>query len=160
MIQFDAHDRNPAASPDGDNVIAQTARRLFHHHEEQWTAEDESRLCATDDTKLAGIKRTIDRMNLERSHFIDVIDAWVGDHVPQEPAAALHTETLGSVVDRICIARVRADKLSGLAGQAARAVAARRQLGELADAYDQLVAEVIAGARRLPAWRTMKSYGE
>jgi len=44
------------------------------------------------------------------------------------------------------------------AGDRDRARLALRQLVELAAAHDDLIRDVAAGHRRLPAWRSLKSY--
>ncbi|ADD41034.1 conserved hypothetical protein [Stackebrandtia nassauensis DSM 44728] len=139
--------------------VVSVARRLRAHHDEQWQAEDLSRDAADDDAVVAKVKRRIDGMNVERSRMFDELDAWLSGELVQNPDAAPHTETIGSVVDRICIAWVRADRLSRKPNAEAMAVAARRQLTELAAAYDQLVSEVLTGRRRVPDWRALKSYG-
>ena len=142
-----------------DGILPKVAFQLRCHHDEQWQAEDLSRKAADDDRVLADIKRRIDRMNVIRSGLVDELDAWLSQYLSQNPAAPLHTETLGSVVDRLCIAWVRADRL-GRVGPGSRGRRAAEQLRELAHAYDLLVAEVIAGRRRVPEWQALKSYGE
>ncbi len=148
-------EKSPNPSP-----IVDVARRLARHHDAQWLAEDQARALAHDDGGLAAIKRQIDAMNMTRSEFIDEIDSWVADHVSQNPAASLHTETLGSVIDRLCIAVVRANRLREVAHIQSRGELARYQLAELAAAYDLLIREILDGSRRVPNWKTLKSYGE
>lgn len=65
----------------------------------------------------------------------------------------LHTETVGVVVDRLAAAQVCAMRM--LTGAAAAPTsphtrAAWVHLAELADAYDDLAMEVVAGRTRLP----------
>lgn len=140
--------------------IINIAQRLLRQHTAQWKAEDRSRAWADDDSMLAATKREIDRMNMARTQLVDSIDSWIAEHVRQDSAAVLHTETLGSVIDRICIASVRSAQLHRISTAKARARLADQQLRELASAYDQLVKEMLAGTRRVPAWKTLKSYGE
>ena len=135
------------------------ACELCRAHASQWEAEDESRDAAADSTRLAAVKRRIDAMNVARSDLIDEVDAWAARHLRQTEGAPLHTETLGSVIDRLCIAWVRVQKLHQRGSDLRRALAAR-QLRELGVAYDTLVAEVVAQRRRIPDWRLLKSYGE
>ncbi len=134
------------------------ACELCRAHRQQWEAEDDSRATTADGALLAEVKRRIDRMNITRSGLIEELDTWTSRHLEQVDGAPLHTETLGSVIDRLCIAWVRAQKLNGR-GSSARGALATRQLRELAFAYDTLVAELIAGCRRVPDWRLLKSYG-
>lgn len=134
------------------------ACELCRAHRLQWEAEDDSRATHADGALLAEVKRRIDRMNSTRSGLIEELDTWASGHLAQADGAPLHTETLGSVIDRLCIAWVRTQKLN-CRESSGRGVLAARQLRELAFAYDTLVAEVIAGCRRLPDWRLLKSYG-
>src|SRR5262249_27123607 len=80
---------------------------------------------------------------------------WIDEHVviTTREDAALHTETVGSVVDRLAIAWVRTRRFGELESPDNRvglAEAARRQFSELAGAYDDLVREVSAGGRDAP----------
>ena len=135
------------------------ASELCRAHGRQWEAEDEARAAAADERRLAAVKRQIDRMNATRSELIEQIDDSILRHLRQADEAPLHTETLGSVIDRLCIAWVRTQKLERQ-GSDARYEIATRQLRELGIAYDTLVAEVGAERRRVPDWRLLKSYGE
>jgi hypothetical protein len=148
------------AAHSSSGLVIDTARRLLRHHMAQWQAEDRSRAAADDDTVLAATKRQIDQMNMTRTQLVDSIDSWIAEHVRQDSTAALHTETLGSVIDRICIASVRSTQLKQIPTAESRARLADRQLRELTAAYDQLVKEMLEGTRRVPAWKTLKSYGE
>lgn len=152
------------AEPDASALMG-VARQLCRHHLGQWEAEDRARRSRGDATVLAGIKREIDDMNMRRSRLIDEIDDWVAEHVRQAEDAPLHTETLGSIVDRLAIAWVRRQKLRAKESGAARppgscgSELAARQLAELGQAYDVLLGEVESRQRRIPGWRLMKSYG-
>jgi Protein of unknown function (DUF4254) len=141
-------------------LITDIAQRLRRHHDAQWQAEDCSRKEAKNDKALAAIKRQIDEMNIVRTRLVDEIDSWATEHIQQDPTAVLHTETLGSVIDRICIASVRAEHLRRGQNAVSRAHLAEQQLQELLAAYDQLVRDLVAGRRRVPGWQTLKSYDE
>lgn len=134
------------------------AAELCRAHTLQWEAEDESREAAADAPRLGAVKRRIDRMNATRSELIEQLDTWVSRHLGQDERAPLHTETLGSVIDRLSIAWVRAQKLRAH-GSDARSELALRQLHELGLAYDTLLAELAAQRRRVPDWRLLKAYG-
>lgn len=126
--------------------------RLAEQHRRQWAAEDLSRSPGASDAAVAGTKRRIDQLNLLRAHCVDEIDAWCDTHLPESTVdAPLHTETVGSVVDRLAIAAVRASQL--------RTARAGAQLEELAHAYSTLISDITAGRRRVPSWRTLKAYG-
>ncbi len=156
---------SPDISDGEKNPFIRISSELCDHHRRQWEAEDQARQSRTDTETLAGIKREIDTMNMRRSGLIDELDEWVADHFPQDHEAPLHTETLGSVVDRLCIAWVRSQKLrlkesgSPALGTPGRGALAARQLAELGTAFDTLVREVASGRRQVPEWRLLKSYG-
>ncbi|WP_053733335.1 DUF4254 domain-containing protein [Nocardia sp. NRRL S-836] len=136
------------------------AHRLLRHHREQWHSEDEVRRCYGDDGVVAALKRKIDAMNAARVPLVEDVDDLVAGHVPP-PAdvTPMHTETLGSVVDRLTIAFIRAEVFRASRPGHARQLLAEQQLDELAHAYDDLVHELAAGTRRVPAWRVLKAYG-
>lgn len=146
------------------HVVVRTAQELAAHHHRQWAAEDDSR-AAADADGVARAKRLIDELNARRVGLIEQIDRWVAAETTVRPEASLHTETLGSVIDRLAIAWGRANNLNPTARvdrQLARD--ALRQLAELADAYDDLVRDLASGRRRPvrdqlndPLWATAAS---
>ncbi|WP_433574673.1 DUF4254 domain-containing protein [Nocardia brasiliensis] len=89
-----------------------------------------------------------------RGDLVHEIDMWVELHVPQHRLGpVLHTETLGTVIDHIAATQNRIQaELSGWHGpDGLRLHAAWHRLAELVDSYDDLVRDVVRGARRLPA---------
>ncbi|MFD4460686.1 DUF4254 domain-containing protein [Nocardia sp. NPDC058480] len=93
-------------------------------------------------------------IDCRRSELVLAIDDWVLRAIPQHRlGATLHTETVGSVIDRMAEASVRAHHaLMTLAAHDEMLHCAWHHLAELADAYDDLVRDVLAGRRRLPEW--------
>ncbi|MBB5912835.1 hypothetical protein BJY24_001702 [Nocardia transvalensis] len=89
-----------------------------------------------------------------RAELVMAIDDWISRTVPQHRlGATLHTETIGSVIDRLAEASVRAHHaLMTLDANDEILHGAWHHLAELADGYDDLVRDVLAGRRRLPAW--------
>ncbi|MBQ0928623.1 DUF4254 domain-containing protein [Saccharopolyspora endophytica] len=148
-------------APDSDNVselVLRAANDLADHHAQQWQAEDVSRAPGASAEAVAESKRLIDALNARRVALVERIDEWASPLVSRCEEASLHTETLGSVIDRLAIAWVRKENLVNNDGDRDRARLALRQLAELADAYDDLVRDVGAGQRRLPLWRPLKTY--
>lgn len=89
----------------------------------------------------------------ERGSLVHAIDVWTEQQVPQHhQGVALHTETLGSVIDRIADAQVHADAMLMTCTNAGdpRVHAAWFRLAELVDGYNDLAAQVVDGVRRLP----------
>lgn len=140
-------------------LVLANARELAARHQRQWDAEDRCRAVAASVTDVAVAKGVIDRLNAVRVALVEEIDLWVSAQVERRSDGALHTETLGSVIDRLAIAWVRAARLGEGMTRDRRAGVAERQMWELASAYDDLIDDVDAGRRRLPLWRPLKSYG-
>lgn len=89
-----------------------------------------------------------------RCELVMAIDDWMSRAVPQHRlGATVHTETIGSVIDRLAEAAVRAHHaLMTRNADDDELHSAWHRLAELADGYDDLLREVQAGRRRLPAW--------
>ena len=149
--------------PNGDvssQRLLAIAGDMAVHHRRQWAAEEISRADRASDIEVAASKRLIDALNGQRVALVEQIDAWIAEAAgAARPEVSLHTETLGSVVDRLAIAWVRSRYLSAMVERREQARVAMRQLSELAAAYDDLVRDVDAGRRRLPVWRPLKCYG-
>lgn len=137
--------------------LLRLAAHLARQHQRQWDAETISRDTTAADAAVASSKRMIDSLNTARVALVEQVDEYVASCSTAPDDAPLHTETVGSVIDRLAIAWVRANKLID-AGTKDRARQALHQLRELADAYDDLVRDVAGGARRVPAWRHLKQY--
>jgi hypothetical protein len=95
----------------------------------------------------AEITGEIDR---QRALLVHDIDRWVATNLPQAPVGArMHTETVGTVIDRLA----QFSALAYLALTSAPewvSVDAWHRLSELSIAYADLAAEVSAGLVRLP----------
>jgi hypothetical protein len=87
-------------------------------------------------------------MNIVRSRLVDEIDSWAADHIQRDPTAVLHTETLGSVIDRICIASVSAEHVRRGQNAVSRWNALVRATRRLLIVVAQLPAREAAGSRR------------
>lgn len=151
--------RQPTVEDAPGGQILDAANALARHHQEQWRAEDASRAPDAPADEVAWCKRRIDELNATRAVLVEQIDEWVTTRVRSRPDASLHTETYGSVIDRLAIAWVRSLHLASAGKGRDRARLALRQLAELADSYDDLIRDVATGQRRLPAWRPLKTYG-
>lgn len=149
----------PAATSRGHRgqFIIDSGHELAVQHQQQWSAEDASRADGVSAEMVASCKRLIDGLNARRVMLVEHIDDWVAREIRGRADASLHTETIGSVVDRLAIAWVRANSLRS-DGANDQARLALLQLTELAAAYDDLVRDVACGCRRLPYWRSLKAY--
>ena len=85
------------------NAVANQHRANF----ELWHIEDEARTPGATDGRLASVKRRIDRTNQQRNDLAEGLDAFLlerlsGSGLPN-PAAELHSESPGLMIDRLSI---------------------------------------------------------
>lgn len=153
----------PASLPTIRSLIVE----LYHTNTLLWDVEDLARTASSDE-QLATAKRTVDRLNLERSGLVEQIDGVIsGDSTKAmrstAASAPVHTETIGCVVDRLLILALRLDRTRvaslGDSSLSSRITHLEAQYGELGGALDALVEDVASGARRLPDGRRFKLYG-
>ncbi|WP_052173006.1 DUF4254 domain-containing protein [Nocardia sp. BMG111209] len=110
-----------------------------------------ARLSALHRDRLAADPVDLRGIDCARGTLVREIDHWVALEHRQRPAAYLHTESLGSVVDRMTRTHAWACQLLLSASGADLSVhSAWTVLAELTDAYQDLVTEVECGRRRLP----------
>jgi hypothetical protein len=153
-------------SKDSDR-IREAIRRLHGVNAELWAEEDKVRT-ATDARSVADAKRVIDRLNQLRNQLIDRIDEGFTHLTTRNlvrPSTPTHTETLGSVIDRLSVLTLREQRAVELAEStdhevaAARLPAIRAQRAELVGSIADLATDLETGARRLPDGRRFKLYG-
>jgi adenylylsulfate kinase-like enzyme len=141
-----------------------TVTRLHTVNGRLWNAEDRVRGALLSAAQVADCKREIDQLNAERNALAERADEVLGSLADAGRAdAPLHTETLASVVDRLSVLTLRIWHSERAAAQdelACRRVPALHcQREELCAALDALVADVVAGRRRLPVPARFKLYG-
>jgi len=143
----------------------------------QWHEEDRSREHGAGDEVLAAVKRSIDASNARRVRRVDELDDLIwsllggADEINAE--APLHSESPGSIIDRMtvlalkiyhlkeAIAEARKDDATDaetMARLAARHRTLADQLVDLCGCLDLLLAEVQIGRRRLKLYRQVKIY--
>lgn len=148
--------RELAAPDDADPVHRLAVINTF-----QWHQEDRSRDLGADDAVLADVKREIDASNRRRVQTIDALDTWYVTTLDagnlQDAAAPLHTESIGSIVDRLSILALKLHHVRE-AGMGARAAVLEEQSSDLAEGYDRLQADILAGRLRLKLYPQTKVY--
>jgi hypothetical protein len=180
-----------AATPAGD--WEEVRRRVPPRHEDwagmvehlqlinafQWHEEDRSRDRRADDATLAAVKRSIDASNRRRVRQVEELDALLHDRLTAagllNPAAPLHSESPGSIADRLTVLalkiyHVRA-AMTSAAGQGAGAAAdpqpaglhgklrsLTEQMVDLTGCLDRLLSDVYAGRERFKLYRQVKVY--
>ncbi|WP_067528787.1 DUF4254 domain-containing protein [Nocardia uniformis] len=128
--------------PPGDHPVLHYAGLLADLHERRLTAQP-------------GATFAIDH---HRARLVHDIDRWVATESPRaDRDARLHTETVGTVVDRLAqFSTLAYLTLSSCPDEAVHDAATR--LTELATAYEDLATDIATGARRLPNLLVHREY--
>lgn len=86
------------------SVLWDTIAGNFKHNAALWDEEDQARRRDVPDSAIANSKRLIDRYNQQRNDAIECIDEIILSALPPPTAdAKLHSETAGSLIDRLAI---------------------------------------------------------
>ena len=140
-----------------------------------WHIEDEARVPGASDAEIAAVKRRIDPANQRRNDLAEGLDvallAWLTARGLPNPAAALHSESLGMMIDRLSIlalkiyhTREEAGRMDAPAGHAQRNLdrlaILLEQRADLAACLDALWSEILAGTRRFKLYRQLKMYND
>lgn len=137
-----------------------------------WHLEDQARRRDVPDRVIVGVKRAIDKENQRRNDLIEKIDASILhalETLGENRKGELHSETLGSIIDRLSILSLkiyhvweetqRADAGELYLRESRRKLRVlREQRRDLAGAYDRLVADVRRGQRRVKVYYQFKLY--
>jgi hypothetical protein len=160
-----------AATADGDwlTLIARQHKANF----DLWHIEDEARTPGASDAEIADVKRQIDRTNQRRNDLVEeldrVIQNWLEERGLPNPAAPLHSESPGLMIDRLSIlalkifhTREEVERPDAPAGHAERnrerLAILEEQRADLAGCLDALWQETLNGTRRFKVCRPMKMY--
>ena len=140
-----------------------------------WHIEDEARTPGATDAELAEVKRRVDRTNQLRNDLAEELDrallSWLEVHGLPNPAAQLHSESPGLIVDRLSILALKiyhtheeAERTEAPPGHAARnqdrLTILEQQREDLAGCLEILWGETLAGTRRFKIYRQLKMYND
>lgn len=161
------------AAPDGFDALA-----LGNHacNFRLWHEEDQARDPAADAAAIARVKRAIDALNQQRNDAMERMDEWVlaslrAAGVAPDERQPLHSETVGSIVDRLSILALRIYHMHEQTQRAdadeahrstcrARLAVLREQRADLAEALRLLEADLRRGRKRFKVYRQMKMYND
>ena len=143
---------------------------------ELWHQEDIARSPQVSDSRIAEVKRAIDRLNQQRNDWIEKIDDWISDYlkardIKPQPNARLNTETCGSAIDRLSIMSLRLyhlrEQLDRVdVDQTHRESVSRKiqtcllQQQDLSQSLQELAADIQAGRKRHCTYRQFKMYND
>jgi hypothetical protein len=141
-----------------------------------WHEEDKARDLSAEDSEIARVKRSIDRLNQERNDWIERLDEEIAAQLQAHGAAPsasvpLNTETLGSTIDRLGFMALRIyhlreqlerpgarDDHRERVGQ--KVFTATLQHEELVRAVQTLADDLFAGRKRHQTVRQLKMYND
>ena len=174
--------QDPAASAPLTPAVSETLAAsadmielaLAHHRAnfDLWHEEDKVREPGATDASIASLKRSIDALNQKRNDLVEAIDRLLlAAAEVQNPAAPLHSESPGLILDRLSVLAL---KIYHTAEEAHRPTASeahrqrnlarldllREQRDDLAACLDELWQQVLAGRRRFKLYRQLKMYND
>jgi len=150
------HSEIPADAPAGDSIAAR-ALRLHALNFALWHHEDAVRRPGADDREVATRKRRIDDLNARRNATIEDIDVALVDRVELNASAPLHTETPGTIVDRLSVLTLRVLHTCRSEQSGARVALLQQQYDDLVGGLEELLARLHAGEIRFKLYRQFKS---
>ena len=141
-----------------------------------WHEEDKARDPAAGTETIARVKRNIDKLNQQRNDAMERIDEFVVEELQRRrvrpgPAAPLHSESVGSIVDRLAILALKIYHMREEAGRedagaehvracADKLAVLEEQQADLAGCLDALQESLCRGQTRFKVYRQMKMYND
>ena len=164
-----------AAKPDSGTDWLSLVSGQHRANFELWHIEDEARVPGATDAEIAAVKRRVDSTNQRRNDLAEGLDSalldWLEPRGLPNPAAALHSETPGLMIDRLSIlalkiyhTREEAERAGAPAGHAQRNLERlailHDQRADLAACLDALWGEILGGTKRFKLYRQLKMYND
>jgi len=158
---------DPPLGPLNELILAQ-----HHANFDLWHEEDKAREPGASNACIAQVKHNIDVLNQSRNDLVEAIDrALLEAAGTQNPAAPLHSETPGLIIDRLSILALKIYHTAEEAHRASASEAHRQknlsrlvlleeQRADLAACLDALWGDVLRGKRRFKLYRQMKMYND
>ena len=158
-----------------DIPVHPVALELAYRNYLLWHEEDKARRTDVDDSAIATVKRAIDALNQQRNDLIEKLDeAILGElskSVAEPSAGTINSETPGSIVDRISIMSLkvyhmdedsRRDDIDSEHRQRSlhRLAVLKLQRHDLYGALVQLLADYLAGRKRMKLYKQFKMYND
>jgi hypothetical protein len=169
------HQDEPWPDPSSASTPVSLIELALAHHRanfDLWHEEDKVREPDTPDAAVGVIKHTIDGLNQTRNDLVEAMDrALLAAAGPQDPAAPLHSESPGLILDRLSILALKIYHTAEESHRASASEAHRQnnlvrlallqeQRNDLAACLDTLWTDVLAGKSRFKLYRQMKMYND
>ncbi len=167
---------NPFATECTSDSLFATACQQHQFNFLLWHEEDIARSPDVSDSKIAEVKRNIDRFNQQRNDWIEKIDDWItADLVAKKIQcpidAKLNTETPGSAMDRLSIMSLRIFHLNEQLSRPdvdqqhlekvnVRLTVCRLQQKDLGQSLGELLIDIYSCTKRHRTYRQMKMYND
>ncbi len=159
--------------PDGEwlGLVARQHRANF----DLWHIEDKARTPGASDAEIALVKQGVDVTNQLRNDLVEELDrammGWMEARELPNPAAPLHSESPGMMIDRLSILALKiyhtkeeAERSDAPPGHAERnrerLAILEEQRDELAGCLESLWRETAGGMRRFKLYRQLKMYND
>lgn len=149
------HDAEPEAPRAGTDI----GLRALHLHKlnfDLWHHEDVVRRLGAADHEVARRKRCIDDLNARRNAAIEDLDAELLARLRPNPDAPTHTETPGTIADRLSILALRIAHTDTVEGASSRLAVLAEQFGDLSGGLEQLLGRVRDGEVGFKLYRQFK----
>ena len=136
-----------------------------------WHLEDFARRTDVSDSDIADVKRKIDRWNQQRNDYIEKIDeAFIAEwqnEIQRKKEARQHTETIGSIIDKLSILNLKIFHMRELVETYPEKEIFRHKLSilrqqreDLVGSLDYLLEEIAGGQKFIKTYRQMKMYND
>jgi Protein of unknown function (DUF4254) len=174
QLTHEWHIHPDAAVPSTSDWVTRVARQ-HRANFDLWHIEDEARTPGATDAALADVKRRIDCTNQLRNDLAEDLDrTLVASLAPlglPNPAAPLHSESPGLMIDRLSIlalkifhTREETERVDAPHGHTERnherLEILEQQRADLAVCVDALWRETLSGTRSFKLYRQMKMYND
>ncbi len=150
------------------------AQHIFNYR--LWHEEDIARSPNASDSRIAEVKRNIDKLNQQRNDWIEKLDDWLTEElairqVVASSDARQNTETPGSGIDRLSILALRIYHLDEqsrrddasaehIQSVARKLAVCRMQREDLSKSLTDLIEDLTAGRKRHRTYRQFKMYND
>ena len=168
--QSTAHGHDPASpAPMPGSSFAQLVLDQHQANFDLWHKEDEARDPHASDATIVQVKHDIDRLNQRRNDLAEQIDIALLEISPANPAAPLHSESPGLIIDRLSILALKIFHTEEQIHRStpehqqrnqSRLAVLNEQRTDLAACLDALWSDVLAGRRRFKLYRQLKMYND